>query len=241
MTAIGFSLLALLSTSFGGFIALRRRAQLTLIMAFTGGVLVGLVVLDLLPEIFRRVEEAHIQVIEPMLALIFAFMGMHFLEYGMLINTREDDSTQEYTHRTVGVLSALALVGHSFMDGVGIGLGFQVSATVGVIVALAVIAHDISDGLNTVTLMLVHRNSRSRAALLLMLDAAAPVTGVIVASLVHLPQTFFPLYLGFFAGFLLYIGASEILPRAYRSHPGPAAFALTLAGVVLSFAVGQFV
>jgi ZIP family zinc transporter len=39
------------------------------------------------------------------------------------------------------------------------------------------------------------------------------------------------LYLGFFAGFLLYIGASDILPQAH-SRAGPAA-ALSLIGLTV--------
>ena len=45
------------------------------------------------------------------------------------------------------------------MDGVGIGLGFQVSPAVGLLVAVAVISHDFTDGMNTITLMLNHKNS----------------------------------------------------------------------------------
>ena len=57
------------------------------------------------------------------------------------------------------MLSALALVGHSFLDGASIGLGFQVNAAAGILVALAVIAHDFTDGMNTITLMLNHKKN----------------------------------------------------------------------------------
>ena len=48
------------------------------------------------------------------------------------------------------------------MDGVGIGLAFQVSNAVGIVVAVAVIAHDFCDGLNTVGLMLLSYRVRDR-------------------------------------------------------------------------------
>jgi len=56
----------------------------------------------------------------------------------------------------------LALAGHSFMDGVGIGLGFQVSQSIGILVAIAVISHDFTDGMNTVSLMLSHKNTEKK-------------------------------------------------------------------------------
>ncbi|TMH30881.1 MAG: hypothetical protein E6H63_04670 [Betaproteobacteria bacterium] len=138
----------------------------------------------------------------------------------------------------VGALSAFALAGHSFMDGVGIGLGFQVSNTVGVTVAMAVIAHDFCDGLNTVSLMLVHRNTKRRSLAMLVLDAAAPVIGAASTLLFQAPPAFSVVYLGFFAGFLLYIGAADILPEAHsRAAPRTAIvlMAFTTLGAALMF------
>ena len=84
--------------------------------------------------------------------------------------------------------------------------------------AIAVIGHDMSDGLNTVTLMLVNRNTSRRALALLMMDAVAPILGTLSTFLFTIQGVALPLYLGFFAGFLLYIGASDILPAAHGKH-----------------------
>lgn len=136
--------------------------------------------------------------------------------------------------------SALALIGHSFLDGIGIGLGFQIDPAVGIAVAIAVLAHDFSDGLNTVGLMLAHENSRRRAVLFLLLDAAAPVAGALLSLLFQISDQHLVLYLGFFAGFLLYIGASEILPEAHSKHSSYQTIAMTIVGVVTIFTVTRF-
>ena len=86
--------------------------------------------------------------------------------------------------------------------------------------AIAVVAHDFSDGLNTVGIMLSHRNSPRRSTAMLLLDAAAPVLGAASTLLFQVPPSVLILYLGFFAGFLLYIGVSDILPEAHsRATP----------------------
>jgi ZIP family zinc transporter len=139
------------------------------------------------------------------------------------------------------VFSALALVGHSVMDGVGIGLGFQVSEAVGVIVAVAVIAHDFADGLNTVSLMLIHRNTTRRAIFMLALDAVAPIVGVALTLLFRVPPGILALYLGFFAGFLLYIGAADILPEAHSEHSSALTIVLTCLGAAFVFVVTRVV
>ena len=99
--------------------------------------------------------------------------------------------------------SALALIGHSFVDGAGTGLAFPVSAAVGAAVAIAVIAHDFCDGLSTVGLMLLHPNAARRSLVMLTADALAPVLGAVSTLALTLPPSAFVLYLGGFAGFLL--------------------------------------
>ena len=241
MIAALVSLATFFSTLFGGLFALRHRKRLHLIMGFTAGVLVGLVAFDLLPEIFALVAEQHINSVGPMLALVGGFLLFHIAEKSMLIHHAHEDEYTDQKHPTVGILSALALSGHSFLDGVGIGLGFQVNTAVGIIVAIAVVAHDFSDGLNTVTLMLVNHNTSRRAFGLLVLDAIAPVLGALSTLLFTIPDAWLPIYLGFFAGFLLYIGASDILPDAHSERSTRATLLLTVLGAAFAFAVTRFV
>lgn len=246
MTPILLSLATFASTTIGGVFALRHRDWLHYIMGFTAGVLVGLVAFDLLPEIFRLLGEQRLDSAIPMLALVLGFLAFHITEKLTLIHANHAEGSDgkdgdARNHPRVGLFSALALSGHSFLDGVGIGIGFKASAAVGVIVAIAVIGHDFTDGLNTVTLMLVNRNTRGRAFALLMVDALAPVLGVISTLLFAIPSHLLPIYLGFFAGFLLYIGAGDILPEAHSEHSSRITLALTVAGAAFAFAVTRFV
>ena len=94
-----------------------------------------------------------------MIALVLGFLIFHILEKSILIQHCHEDSCVGHKHPQIGVISALALAGHSFMDGVGIGLGFQVNPAVGLLVAIAVLSHDFNDGMNTVTLMLNNKNT----------------------------------------------------------------------------------
>ncbi len=241
MSAILLSLTTFFSTLVGGLFGLRYRDHLYLIMGFTAGVLVGLVSFDLLPEIFRLVYALHLDSTGPMLALVGGFLVFHLVEKSILIHFSHEEQYAVHQHPLVGVLSAVALTGHSFLDGVGIGLGFQVSAAVGLVVAIAVIAHDFSDGLNTVTLMLVNKNTSRRSFLLLLVDAGAPVAGAISTMFFTIPSIGLPYYLGFFAGFLLYLGASDILPQAHSNKSTAFTLVLTVLGVVFAFVVTRFV
>jgi zinc transporter ZupT len=235
-----FTLLTFISTLLGGLVGLKYKDKLHLILGFTAGVLLAVVSFDIFPEIIDLVHELDVEPIWPMIALVFGILLFHILEKILIIHHTDESHYGEHRHPSVGVFSALALSGHSFLDGVGIGLGFQVSPTIGLLVAVAVIAHDFSDGLNTVSLVLLNKNSDKKAFKLLLLDAAAPVLGAISTMFFKVPPNILLLYLGFFAGFLLYIGLSDILPEAHSKHPSINTIFMTILGVVFIFFVTRF-
>ncbi len=237
MEAILLSVATFISTSLGGLFSIHQKNRLHLIMGFAAGVLLGVVAFDIFPEIIELVTEHQFNPIQSMIALVAGFLVFHILEKVIVIHHAHEDEYADHKHPHVGIASAIAIAGHSFMDGVGIGLGFQVSPAVGVLVAVAVIAHDFTDGMNTVTLMLTHKNSIGRAKWFLLLDALTPVAGVLSTFLFHVSPHFLVLYLGFFAGFLLYIGASDILPEAHSKHSSLGTIGLTVLGTVFIFVI----
>jgi ZIP family zinc transporter len=240
MEAVLLSLATFLSTLFGGLFSIKNKDRLHKIMGFTAGVLIGVVFFDIFPEIINLIKENNFSATGPMVALVLGFLVFHILEKSILLHHSHEDEYADHKHPHVGIASALALSGHSFMDGVGIGLGFQINPAVGLIVALAVIAHDFTDGMNTVSLLLTNNNSTKRARWFLLLDAFAPVLGVLATFLFRVPESFLVLYLGFFAGFLLYIGASDILPEAHSKHSSYSTIGLTILGIILIFIVTRF-
>lgn len=236
-----FALSAFASTLLGGFTALKNSDRLHRILGYTAGVILGVVAFDLLPEIFKIVAEQHLDASVPMVALVVGFLLFHAAEKTIAMHHAHDDEYSDHKHPQVGMASALALVGHSFLDGVGIGLGFQAGEAVGITVAIAVIAHDFADGLNTVSLMLTHRNTRKKSTILLILDAVAPMLGVFSTFFFTLGDSTLAIYLGFFTGFLLYIGASDILPEAHSKHSSKITIGLTVLGAIFMFIVTRFI
>jgi zinc transporter ZupT len=242
MTAVLLSLGTLASTLCGGLFALRFRDRMHYLLSFTAGVLLGVVSFDVLPEVFELAQRHALDATGAMVALVTGFLLFHSLEKFVLIHHAHEHDYAPHSHPQVGVLSALALVGHSLLDGVGIGLAFQVSQAVGVSVAIAVIAHDFCDGINTVGLMLSHGNPTRRSAGMLVLDAIAPVVGAAATLLTQISPGALMVYLGFFAGFLLYIGVSDILPEAHSgARPATAVrlMALTALGASIMFLVAR--
>jgi ZIP family zinc transporter len=240
MTPVLLSLATFISTLTGGLIGLKNKDRLHRFLAYAAGVLIGVVAFEILPEIFTLMREHNLDAMGPMIALVCGFFVFHIIEKSILIHRANEEEYGRHKHPHVGVASALALIGHSFLDGVGIGIGFQAGEAVGIAVAIAVIAHDFTDGLNTVNLMLLHKNRSRKTFAFLIADALAPVFGALSTLLFQVSPTGLVLYLGFFAGFLLYIGASEILPEAHSKHSSYKTILLTVLGAAFMFAVSRF-
>src|SRR4029077_15492266 len=86
------------------------------------------------------------------------FLLFHIFERFVPLHEAGEKQYGPHRHPRLGTARAVALSGHSFLDGLSIGVAFQVSTAVGSAVALAVIGHRFADGFDTTTFMVFHKN-----------------------------------------------------------------------------------
>lgn len=239
MEVLLLCILAALAALLGGYIAIKNRSKINLALGFTAGIILGLVAFDLLPEIFEITNSQNMNIMGPMVALVVGFLSFHIIEKAILLHESHEQSYGPHQHPHVGIAGAIALCGHSFLDGLSIGIAFQVNSTVGTAVAIAVIGHRFADGFNTTNIMLFHKNKLETAKKTLYLAALMPILGGLASLLFSLAEDILVLYLGFFAGFLLYIGASDILPQAHSKKSSYATILLTVIGVIFMYFITQ--
>lgn len=226
MLLIVIAAAAFFSTLLGGLLALRLRDKLHLILGFSAGAVIGVAFFDLLPEAVNFGAQYHSA------AVILSWTALGFLTY--LVLDRVLLFHGEAAPR--GPFAASVLCIHSVLDGVAIGIAFQTSHEVGIVVAIAVLTHDFSDGINTMNIVLKNHGNRRQAFRWLLVDAAAPVLGVASTYFFTLPGEAFGTALALFAGFFLYIGASDLIPESYHAHPKFLTTAMTLAGAAVLYA-----
>jgi ZIP family zinc transporter len=81
---------------------------------------------------------------------------------------------------------------------------------------------------------LVKTNKWRRNALaLLEIDALARIGGASIGTYVAFSENWIAIYLALFAGFLIYIATSHILPEAHSRHPSRLTMAATLLGIAM--------
>lgn len=232
---------AALAALAGGYAAIHSRNKLQLAMAITSGLVLGLVAFDLLPEIFEGINAQDLNPALPMAMFAAGFLFFHAVEKLILVHEGVEHEYGPHRHPKLGIARAIALAGHSFLDGLSIGVGFQVSSAVGYAVALAVVAHRFADGFDTASFMLFHRNDPNRVKKLLLLVVAMPILGGLASLVVTLSEAALTVYLGFFGGLLMYIAASNILPQAHTKTSSYKTMGLTVFGAAAMFVVTRFV
>lgn len=241
MLAFYIGCAAFVSTMLGGLLALRLRDRLHIVLGFSAGAVVAVAFFDLIPEALDLGQATH------QLSTIVAFTALGFLLYLLMDRVillghshGEDEHMHEGAVEARGYVRAGSLSIHSFLDGVGIGLAFQVNAAVGLVVAAAVLAHDFSDGINTVNVVVRHGGEFKKALRWLVVDAMAPVLGVLVTLLFSVSQESLSLLLALFAGFFLYIGASDLIPESHHQHPKFLTTFMTLLGAGVLYVAIHF-
>jgi len=202
MSLIYISILAFISTLFGGYIAFRYKRFIHIFSGLTAGTLLSLIFLEIIPEVMELNESPFV-----LLSVVGGFIIFHILEKIFSLHGHHEHDHEGHHHTSSKKMGAWALILHSLFDGVAIGLAYNISPAFGLIVAIGVIAHDFSDGFNTVNL--------SNSKKLLFIDAIAPVLGITIGLYFNFSDKIMSILFGLFAGVLLYVSTSDILPEAH--------------------------
>ena len=253
------------ATLIGGWFGIAMRDRLHLVLGFSAGAVIGLAFFDLLPE---ALELGHEFGPRNMMGLTGIGFVLYLLLDRALVGggqshhyDHDHDHDHDHGHghdhpggdhdhghdareqagrsprRAWAMAGSLAV--HSFLDGFAIGIAFQTSRTVGIAVAVAVLSHDFADGLNTVGVVLRNGGDRRGAWRWLFTDALAPVLGAAASLVFTISTAGVAVVLALFAGFFLYVGASDLLPESQHNHPHRLTTLFTVLGAAFLYVVAR--
>lgn len=240
--ALAVSLAAFVSAFAGGWLALRAVRYVGMIIAVGAGIRIGAAFFDLIPESIEHLGSLQMA----MLWTAAGFLAFYALEQTTTLHVGHETAVEldhdSATHQHLGVVGVTGMGIHSFLDGVALAAGLAVGGGVGIVIAVVVVLHRFSDGIGVVSFLLASRTPSSMAWRWLTVVALAPVGGVIVGTILTVPEDVLGAILGFFAGFFLYVGAAELLPEAHRRDSSRWVAVATVAGALaiylFSVAVG---
>ena len=241
--AIALAALTALATTAGGFLAIKSKDRLHLVLGLSAGLLLGLVAFDLLPEVFELGTQEIFHAPAVSVALIAGFLLLHF--YEQLFGSHEpaeSDYGHDHKHSSniAGALGALAMGGHVFLDGLALGVAFKVSSDLGIAVFIALLVHAFSDGLNTVSFLVKSGKWGRKGIWLLGVDAVARVSGAALGTTLVLGDNLIAIYLAVFSGIVIYLATSHILPEAHSRHSSKLTILATILGVFVMWGLVSF-
>jgi ZIP family zinc transporter len=235
--ALLLAALTSVATALGGFLAVKIKDRTHIILGLAAGLMLGLVFFDLVPSVFNQNITKFGGVKSVGLAIVLGFLILHFSERWFATHEPEDSHHDDHHHHHAGWWAGLAMVGHVFFDGLGVGAAFKISNSLGIAVFAAIMVHAFSDGLNTVAFLIREEKWTKKARLLLAVDGIARISGAAVGSYVAFGNNMIALYLALFAGFVIYIATSHILPEAHSRHPSRWTLGATIVGVLIMWLV----
>lgn len=218
INAILVSVAAFASAFIGGLVAFRAIRQVGMIIAVGAGIRIGAAYFDLIPEASELLGGS-LDAVMPATAV--GFLAFYGVEKLTAVHVGHEAAAEldhgEAAHRHVGVIGAMGMSVHSFLDGVALAAGLAVGGPLALVIAVVVVVHRFSDGISVVSMLLASRTPMREAYRWVGVVAVAPVFGVLLGLVVTIREDVLGLMLAVFAGFFLYIGAAELLPEAHRS------------------------
>ncbi|MGE5198669.1 MAG: ZIP family metal transporter [Rhodospirillaceae bacterium] len=180
------------------------------LVSFAVGTLLGVALLDLLPE--------SLETLKPTVAfgtLLGSILVFFTLEKFLIWRHCHHDHCD--LHRSAAPLILIGDGFHNFIDGAVIAAATYISVPLGVTTAVAVAAHEIPQEVGDFAILLGAGYSRVRALWLNVLSGLSAVGGVLFAGLMidHVPLLL-PYFLPVAAASFLYVAMSDLIPSLHR-------------------------
>jgi zinc transporter ZupT len=182
---------------------------LGLLIALGAGNLLGVALLELIPETMAEVGES-----APLL-ILGGYLFIHFFEHVFAPHLHFGEETHGIavvdTHVTSTALTGLAL--HALMDGIAIGSAFVTSPGLGVLVFAAIMLHKLPEGFTIASVMKAAGTGRRWALGASSILAVATFVGVLASSVLG---DIAPYLLAIATGSVLYVGATDLMAEANK-------------------------
>lgn len=207
------------------------RQNLTLLVSFGAGVLLGAAFVHMLPMITESLGRAS------GLPILAGFLGIFVLERFFLVDPSEEVDCEIHSF---GFAAFLGITLHSLVDGVAVGSSLIVP-NLALPVFLAIAIHKIPAAFSLCSILLLAGYSRGRALLHICGFSTATPIGAILSYLFlrGLSREVIAVAIGISAGSFLAIATSNLLPQIHReAAPRLASLAFLLVGIAVMVGSG---
>jgi zinc and cadmium transporter len=202
------------------------RKNVAYFMSFAAGVLISVSFMHILPKSFEMSSLAPIY-------LLVGFLSLHLVNRFLKTYVCGEKECKNYTF---GIIPALGIGFHSFLDGIIYSVTFSISAFTGILASIGMVLHEFPEGIVTFLLLARSGFNKKKSTLYAFLAAALTTPlGVLVSwpFISKLTQPVLGILLSLSAGALIYVGATHLLPKVEEEEKRYTLLALA-AGILVA-------
>ena len=218
---------AFLLCSFAGFstmlgcflIFIRGKNEKILIgaLAFAGGVMSCVSLIDLIPEAINYIGNKYVIFPTILITLIFIVTGILI---SMTIDKYLPETNQNNTKLyRVGIISMLAIIMHNIPEGIATFMTSTTNLKIGISLSIAIALHNIPEGISISMPIYASTKSRGKAIGYTFISALSEPFGAFLAFLFLkdlMTDTVMGCLLSVIAGIMMHIAFYELLPQSFR-------------------------
>jgi ZIP family zinc transporter len=228
--AFTLTILAGLSTGFGGLIAFTKFASrkpfLSVSLGFSAGVMLYVSFVEILPKGIDSLAQTTLGNQAVIWGTLAFFLGIAFIMIidqflPASVNPHEikDEKTEHQSLLRMGLFTAFALALHNLPEGLATLYASLSDARLGVSVTIAIALHNIPEGIAVAIPIFQATQNKKKAFLYSFLSGLAEPIGALIGFLIFstfFPQEWFGLIFSFVGGIMVYISLDELLPTAEK-------------------------
>jgi zinc and cadmium transporter len=235
---IFYSAIAGLSTMVGIALVMMEEAWVLryshYVNSFAAGLILGVAFFHLFPESLELSGNA-------LLFIFLGFLVFYLLENVMVLHSGSEIHFSEKNDPRLakGMVMFSGLFFHSLIDGVIIGVGFEIDPKLGLLTSLGIISHELPEGVTTFSLLVTSIPRRTAVTMAVAVALATPLGAILsLAFIGGLSEATVGLLLAMAGGTFLYIAASDLIPETHEKGGILNAFFLLL-GILCLFSLSK--
>ena len=209
-TAVLFGVLSLLISLIAiGLLDIlsRRKIDLNLSISYAAGIFIGLIFIDLFPEIVEYGDST---------LSIYVMGGFLFFSVLELVMGYHEKH-HIHSNIEVGYMDLLSDLIHNFIDGFFILYAFKLDFTLGIMVGFGVLLHEIPQEVSDYIVLTYSGFTRRKAILFNILASTSTIIAILIAQYVSLEPI---ILISFMAGNYIYLATVDLIPEVSRSVRG---------------------
>ncbi|MCP3922919.1 MAG: ZIP family metal transporter [Desulfobacterales bacterium] len=184
------------------------------LMPFAAGIILAVAFLHLIPEAIEHNKNSVIYV-------FIGFLVFYLLESGLIMHAGPELHHMEHNDETkLFVSSQMAFIGllvHSFIDGLIIGVSFEIDSTIGMFTTFSIIMHELPEGVTTYSLLAIVDSEKKALVKSYIVALATPVGAIISLLFIKtLTEPSIGILLALASGSFIYVAASDLIPETHN-------------------------